>query len=192
MRFHEQLIITIVDKGLLALLLAIAGFWLNRYLDLFRSRQALENELRKVRDQKRLDLLQSQLSQFYWPVYLRLEMDNAVWERILDRKSKDSVEANLGATIESEFILPNHEKTSQLIESSIHLAAPDSKVLDASVKYLRHVAVYSALRASGNKDTDPLDVGEPWPEDVFPTIQAATKAKQNEFELLLKAHTQDL
>jgi hypothetical protein len=44
MTFRQQLLLTILDKDLIALILAIAGFWLNRYIEAFRSRQALENE----------------------------------------------------------------------------------------------------------------------------------------------------
>lgn len=50
--FKQQLIMTILDKGLIALIVAVAGLWLNRYLEAFKNRQALENELRKTRDQK--------------------------------------------------------------------------------------------------------------------------------------------
>ena len=85
MTFPQQVLLTLLDKGLLALILAVAGFWLNRYVEAFKSRQAIEKELRKARDQKRIELLQSQLSQFYWPVYLHLQMDNVVWEKILQR-----------------------------------------------------------------------------------------------------------
>ena len=98
-------------------------------------------------------------------------MDNAVWERILQRESKDPIKAELRHRIESDFILPNHADTCKLIENGVYLAAPDNKVMEASMKYLRHVAVYRALRASGNTKVDPLDVGEEWPADVFPSIE---------------------
>jgi hypothetical protein len=93
--FEQELFLTVLDKGLIGILLAIAGFWLNRYLEAFKSRRALESELIKTRDQKELELVQSQLSQFYWPVYLRLQIDNVVWERILQRQSNDPVRAAL-------------------------------------------------------------------------------------------------
>jgi hypothetical protein len=188
MTFPQQVLLTLLDKGLLALMLAVAGFWLNRYIEAFKSRQALENELRKARDQKRIELLQSQLSQFYWPVYLHLQMDNVVWEKILQRNSEDPVKAKLGHRIENDFILPNHETTCKVIEANIHLAASDGQLMKAILNYIRHVAVYRALRASGINDFDPIYVGEPWPAEVFPRIEAATIAKQRDFEELLKQH----
>lgn len=54
------------------------------------------------------------------------------------------------------------------------------------LKYLRHVAVYRALRASKNNELDPIDVHEPWPADVFPIIKETTLRKQRDFEMLLK------
>src|SRR5216684_6891739 len=142
MNFHQQIVVTIIDKGLLALILAIAGFWLSKYLEAFKSRRALENELKKTRDQKMIQLFESQLSQFYWPIYLLLQMDNAIWEKILHRDSKDPVKAQLGRRIENDFILPNHASICRTIEANIHLAAPDSQLMDLILKYLRHVAVY--------------------------------------------------
>src|SRR6266478_1989725 len=102
--FRHQLVLTIVDKALIGGLIAVVGFWLNRYLEAFKSRKELENELRKVRDQKRLDILEMQLSKCYWPIYLHLQMDNVVWERILDREAEDPIKHSLATEIETKFI----------------------------------------------------------------------------------------
>jgi hypothetical protein len=181
----DSIILSIVDKGLLALVLAVAGFWLNRYLESFKSRRALENDLRKLRDQKQLELLQAQLCQFYWPIYFGLQMDNAVWEKILQRESDDQLRAAIGKKIESDFIMPNHDAIAKTIMSNIHLAAPGSELMNELLKYLRHIAIYRALRASGNTNIDPIVVGEPWPTKVFPAVEKATLEKQREFDALL-------
>lgn len=185
MGLRDSIILSIVDKGLLALILAIAGFWLNRYLEAFKSKRALENDLRKLRDQKQLELLQAQLCQFYWPVYFGLQMDNAVWEKILQRESNDQVRAALAKKIESDFILPNHEAIVKTIMGNIHLAAPGRELMDELLRYLRHIAIYRALRASGTTNIDPIGVGEPWPANVFPAVEKATWEKQREFEAVL-------
>jgi hypothetical protein len=190
MTFRQQLLLTIIDKALIGLLIAVAGFWLNRYLEAFKSRQSLQNELKKVRDQKQIELLEARLSHLYWPVYLHLQMDNVVWERILERKSQNPIKAALAAQIEKDFILPNHEAACQIIKSNIHLADLDPQLIEILLKYVRHVAVYRAIRATGNTETDPLDVGEPWPYDVFPAIEKATLLHQKEFQTLLKQHSQ--
>lgn len=115
-------------------------------------------------------------------------MDNAVWERILLRGSKDQVKDDLARQVERNFILPNHEVTCKLIEANIHLAAPDPALMKTILGYLRHVTIYRALRATGNQDIDPIQVGEPWPKDIFPSIEAATIEKQRVFEAILSQH----
>lgn len=65
LNFHDQLLLTLVDKTLIGGLIGLGGFWLNRYLEAFKSRQELEKERWKVRDQKRLEIIEAQLSKFY-------------------------------------------------------------------------------------------------------------------------------
>lgn len=189
MTFQQQLVLAVVDKLLIGAILALAGFWLNRYLEAFKIQRALQNELVKARDQKEMQLLESQLSQFYWPIYLHFQIDNVVWERILQRQSKDPVRAALAHRIETDFILPNHEAACKVIQANIHLAAANPELVSALLKYVRHVAVYRAIRASGNTEVDPLDVGEPWPSDVFPAVEKATMERQRAFDSLLKRYT---
>src|SRR5690348_9740877 len=55
-------------------------------LDLEASRQ---KEWDKLQINKRIEILGRQLSEFYWPVYLRLQRDNAVWDRIMDATQSD-------------------------------------------------------------------------------------------------------
>jgi hypothetical protein len=184
--YHEQIVLTILDKALIGGILAIAGFWANRYLEAFKSRRELENELSKLRDQKHLEIVESQLSKFYWPLYLRLQMDNVVWRRILDRTAEDEVKRAVAGQIDANFLLPNHEAICMTIQSNIHLASADATLFDALLRYLRHVAVYKALRASGIHNMDPIALGEGWPKDLFPKIEEATLAKQREFEQMLK------
>lgn len=184
--FHEQLIITLMDKALIGGIVAVAGFWANRYLESFKSRRELENELSKLRDQKRLEILESQLSKFYWPLYLRLQMDNVVWRRILDRTAEDEVKRSVAGQIDENFILPNHEAMRTTIEGNIHLARADQGLFDALLRYLRHVAVYKALRASGIRNVDPVALGEGWPKDLFVKIEEATLARQKEFDQMIR------
>src|SRR6266496_779934 len=84
MNFQEQLIITLIDKLAIGVLLLLGGFLLNRAIERYKSRQALENQMAKIRDEKRLEFLERQLSEFYWPFYIRREEDRRNWNRILD------------------------------------------------------------------------------------------------------------
>lgn len=56
LKFHQQLVLTVIDKLLIGLLIAIAGFWLNRYLETFKGQNALQNELLKRLMEKRREL----------------------------------------------------------------------------------------------------------------------------------------
>lgn len=188
MDFKEQLAITLVDKAAIGALLFLAGVLASRALERFKSQQALDNEFRKQRATARLQLLSQQLSEFYWPLYLRFQKGNAVWERILDsRNGQDEVRRRVGEQIETGYILPNHDDIVRLIESKIHLARGDDELLDVLVRYMRHIAVYKALRASDCRDVDPIHLQEPWPQQLFPLVEKRTRALQREFDETLAA-----
>ena len=101
MNFYQQLILTLLDKLAIGVLLLLASFILNRAIESYKSRKAIENQMAKIRDEKRLEFLERQLSEFYWPLYIRLEKDRPIWERILDiNKEEDSLERSLGVITE--------------------------------------------------------------------------------------------
>src|SRR3954469_22872628 len=150
MTLSDQLVVTVVDKLLIGMLVLLTGWGLNRLLESIKSQMALRNEFAKLRDAKELDYLDRQLSQFYYPLYIRLHIDGAVWNRILDKSNgNDSLRQRVGDAIERNVILPNHEQMVRIIESSIHLAESDQAGFDQMLQYVRHVAVYKAMRESG-------------------------------------------
>ena len=171
------------EATVLAAFGAVLGFLAKSAWDLYwmrrQQRQALSFE-------KRVKFLERQLEEFFWPIYIRLQKDNAVWERLLDRGKSDPVLATLGRTIESAVLLPNHGEIVAIIQSRMHLTAGDTELEEHLVRYLRHVAVYQALRQAGVTERDPLQVGEPWPEKLFSAIKERTKRLQAEYDTLLK------
>jgi hypothetical protein len=107
---------------------------------------------------------------------------------MLDKSKEDSEPLQkIGALIETDFILPNHEEMVKVIESKIHLAQLDKELLEALLSYIRHVAVYKAARASGCTDlhNTQKDLLPPWPENLYPEIERRTKALQNEYDDLI-------
>jgi hypothetical protein len=171
-------------SALIGSAVAVFGFLVQESWRYYARRR---EELEKLRLAKKVEQLGRQLAEFYWPIYLRLQKDNAVWERILDkRKPEGSLDHKLGEIIEREHVLPNQEEIVRIIESSVHLAEPDPEFAAILVRFLRHVAVYKALRASGDTNTFPLTVGEPWPERLFPEIEKRTRAVQEEYNRLLR------
>ena len=78
-----------------------AGFLLKSVWDRFWKRK---DELEDLRRTKNLELIERQLSNFYWPLYFRLQKDNAVWSRLLDRDiRKDDQRRKVAETIEKDL-----------------------------------------------------------------------------------------
>src|SRR5262249_14827579 len=143
------------------------------------------SELKSQRERERVAFLGTRLSEFYWPLYIGLQKDNVVWQRILDRGSSDEALRKVGWQIETEFILPNHARLVQLIESKLHFARGDSELIQSLLTYIRHVAVYQALRTSGIHDRDPLQMNEPWPRHLFGQVEERALGLQKEYDSAL-------
>lgn len=129
-----------------------------------------------------LDFKSQQLNEFYWPIFIRLQKDNAIWNRILDKASPDGRLKAIAKEIEAKEVLPNHGEIVQIIQNKIHLSQANEELQAALMQYVRHVAVYKAMRAAGDDDRFPLALGEPWPDKLFPLIEGRTKALQAEFD----------
>lgn len=190
MTLRDEIIKIVLDKLAIGSLLLLAGYLINKSIERFKSAQSLKNELNKQRFVTQLQLLERQLSEFYWPIYLRLQKDNVVWKRLLDRKKDKSDPLNkIGTEIETHFILPNHDEIVKIIETKIHLAKPNEELLEPLLAYMKHVAVYKASKSAGYSDVhnDPflIKLQEPWPEGFFPAIEKRTKALQSEYDNIL-------
>jgi len=77
--FRQQLLVTLLDKLLIALILVLAGLWANQHFETFKSKQTQHAEVVAAQ----AGFIQRQLTEFYWPILFRLEKDNAVWTRIM-------------------------------------------------------------------------------------------------------------
>jgi hypothetical protein len=172
-----------MQEVIIPLVAATIGFLAKSAWDLYwKQRQ----ERQSLTYRKRVDSLENQLSRFYWPVYIRLQKDKAVWDRILSRnKKKSEIDAKVGHAIDSGYLLPNHQETIRIIQENIHFARPDAALESVLSQYIRHVAIYGALRESGVIDRYPYDLGEPYPEDLFPLIESRTHTLQTEYDRLV-------
>ena len=120
----RDLIKIVADKLAIGLLILFSGYILNRAIEKYKAAQTLKSELSKQRFTASLQRIERQLSEFYWPMYLRLQKDNTVWRRLLDKdKEEDNPLRRIGSRIETDFILPNHNELVKIIETKIHLAA---------------------------------------------------------------------
>jgi hypothetical protein len=144
-------------------------------------------ELSIANRDRRFKLCERQLSEFYWPIYIRLHNNNAVWLRLM---GKDSLSNNIGnkiaERIEDEVILKNHIEIENIIKSSIHIALPD-KILIRSIKdYLKHVEIYKAIRAVDIKDTYPSEFNAEYPRNFEKLIEKRTIQIQERLNMIYK------
>lgn len=157
-----------------------------------KGQSEVETDAYRTREQwalshtKRLEFLERQLTEFYWPLYWGLQKDNAVWERVLDRDKLDATKQKIARGIEQDFILPNHKEMVDIITSKIHLLEADSKLEQLLLAYVRHVAVYTAMRKVQIEDQDPMAQGEPWPKELFPLIEDHAKRLQAQYDNLVR------
>lgn len=175
-----------IDPAIIALLSASVGGAVTYGLkSLWDSHRVYRDQIRFDSWKAKADLLERSLSQFYWPVYLRLQRDNVVWKRILDRHHEknpsDEQRRQLAVHLERDVILPNHIEITKTIYASIHLSRMDKELEGLILRYLRHVDVYTSMRSCGIFDMDPIAVGEPWPVGLFDLIERRLVECQEEY-----------
>ncbi len=68
----------------------------------------------------KISYIDKQLSEFYYPIQMRLEKDNAIW--LLWRKNKSSTtNRKLAVEIETHTLIPNHEEILSIIKLNFSL-----------------------------------------------------------------------
>lgn len=212
MAINEKIIELVIDKILLGGIVLLAGYWLNKRFEIFKNEtnekyyqrqliaelenqqkqqiSELENQIAIARHNAEIELIERQISEFYWPIYLRLEKDNVMWKRIKSLSPEQNVVLPEAASdvIEKEFILKNHQEIVEIIESKIHLAenATNSKdLINELLKYIKHVAVYKTIRSVKEMQKfNPVDLNEPFPEKLFPLIESNFRELQNRYVYL--------
>ncbi len=154
-----------------------------------------ENYVGKQKDiefelwQTRVKDVETRLREFYWPIYLRLQRDNVIWEKILKRNDTDADTSSMAAKIESEVILPNHLAIVGIIENGMHFVRNDDELEKEVMHYLRHIDVYRSIRAAGIKK-DPIVFGEPYPQEFFQIIDRRVKVLQRQYDEILSQKVQ--
>ncbi|MBD2163848.1 hypothetical protein H6G04_05450 [Calothrix membranacea FACHB-236] len=211
MALSETIIELVVDKVLIGGIVLVAGYWLNKRFEIFKSEtnekyhqrqliaelehqqkqqiSELENEIAMARHNAELEFIERQISEFYWPIYLRLEKDNVMWKRIKSLSPEQNVLPEAASmAIEKEFIIKNHQEIVDIIESKIHLAENSNNgkdLINELLKYIKHVAVYKTIRSVKELERfNPVDMNEPFPEKLFPLIESNFRSLQHKYEYL--------
>jgi hypothetical protein len=186
MTFREEIIKTIIDKGLLAIIIIFITYKVNQISEVEKNKADLEQEITKSKRQIRIQNLEKQLSVFYWPIYLRLQKDNALWHRIGSLSgTSDTLPREIGNNIERAYIIKNHNEIVDIIDKNIYLSQLSQQELDTLVRYTQHVAIYNAILLQKERKYNPIDLKEPFPKGLFPIIESNLKSLQSEYDELI-------
>lgn len=208
MALAEEIIVLFVDKLLIGGIVLVAGYWVNKRFEKFKAETnreysqkqkifELENQLTLSRLNTELEFIERQISEFYWPIYLRLEKDNVMWQRIKSLSSAKNVLPGAASDlIERDFILKNHQEIVEIIESKIHLvgnAINSRELINELLQYIKHIAVYKTIRSVKELQRfNPIDFKEPFPEKLFPLIESNFHKLQDTYESLKRIKLKEL
>ena len=117
----------VMSDKILPILLVVVGFVARSAWDIITKRR---ESLRDLQLKSQVARLETQLSEFYWPIYLRLIQNEATWEHLLN--------STLGKAFEKSILLPNHEAIVARLQTWDHLA-------DINLANQRLAAVVAAL-----------------------------------------------
>jgi len=117
-----------------------------------------------------LEYISTQLSEFYCPLYYRLQKNNAVYKLMSN--------SFIGEKIDTSVVLKNHKEILDILENKYYLARPNDSLASAITQYIKNVSIYRVIR-SGNyrafpKNTFPQDFGAGYPDDLFKLVQERT------------------
>jgi hypothetical protein len=179
----REILLVAIDKGLFALLLAASVFLFDRSLKRFEHDQAVAETKR----QAQVTLIERQLSEFYEPILMRLNIDTAIEPWRQKKWSKDTTEEAIGRSVEEKLTVPNHVAIMDILQTKMGLAAADEKLCKAIEKYYTHVALYRAQRDLNLRE-DPAGRGYPWPKEFPDAVRARTERLRAEYQRLTQSH----
>jgi hypothetical protein len=159
-------------------------------------RDRIRTEAWKIRTSE----LDQRLSQFYWPLHMRLKHDDLVWQTIYRHLRPDArhprpewaekmpaeKRASLALRIEQDILIENHKKAVEIIRAGIHRANADEEFENVLARYLRHVDAYLSLRSAGIDDILPSGIGEPFPKGLSAAVEERLRLYQAKYEVELR------
>ena len=197
MDFKRQLILLLVDKMGIGLLILFAGFLLNRILKRGELKIVLENELEKLRQSfandlgklgksKRLEYAERQLSEFYWPLYVRWFTLNSL--RSIRQKHSAAKHQNVRSIAEQEVEIQN--EMVGVIHRGIHLMEDNNSLFEGLRKFCAYSASFRAELESVCETGEPKHVSDLWPVKLQTDIVNESFRLQKQFdETISKLHS---
>jgi hypothetical protein len=196
--FNQELCLILVRDGILALVIALVGYWISRSLEKLKTSESILVELKKqtitlqtnllqdIRERKLMHI-ENQLNNLYYPIFYMLQKDDALW-RLSPRLSsaKESLPLEVNDIIETKFILKNHLDIVSIIESNSNLLQANAELQEQIQIYVKHVAIYETIYGVESlKDKYPEDFNSPYPKSFKALIEAQIQSLQKEYDELL-------
>lgn len=196
--FNKELCLILIKDGILALVIALVGFWISRGLEKLKANESILVELKKQTITLQTNLLQdirerklmhveNQLNNLYYPIFYRLQKDDALW-RLSPRLSHrgGSLPEEVNDTLETKYILKNHLEIVNIIETNSHLLHANAELQEQVQAYIKHVAIYETIHGVDSlKDKFPEDFNSPYPHSFKKLIEAQIASLQGQYDQLL-------
>ena len=192
--FRQQVWLIVLDKLVIAAILVAVGLYVNEHFELFKNHAAAQQ---KAADEKReqalerasaeMELIQRQLNDLYYPLYFRLAKDDEVWTLMMSQQK-------YGVHVEQDTVLANNKQVLSLLENHTNLLfrpneRRDQALVKTILKYERHMAIYLALQASGDKRR-PADFSHEfdYPNEICTVVEHHVRGLEEEL-LKLRSDT---
>lgn|SRR3989442_6092198 len=179
--FVQQVQLILIDKLAFGLLILIAGFFLNRLLEGFKSYQAILKDAQSLRDQAALRHLQRQIEELYSPLLALIQHSHLVYgvaAKKLPRLGKASrcparqEETVMWRYFVEEYFLPLNKEMADLIRSKIYLIDTDH-IPESFLQFLEHQSQFDCLHRLWKDLTISSDEigGRGWPTNFNQDVE---------------------
>lgn len=195
MTFTETVIIRIIDGGLIGAAMLLIGYWLNKSLFKFKNEQetvaalereqaSLKNALLQDKRDRILNDIDKQLSEFFYPIFYRLQKDSALWRLSpqLNGQKTGALPKEANDIIEQQHIIKNCTEILNIIEHKSYLIEIDPVFQEQIREYIKHVTIYTTIRKVDSLKTfNPVDFGSPYPVRFHTMIEEKIETLQNQY-----------
>jgi hypothetical protein len=192
MTFTQKIILLVIDKLGIGLLILFAGFLLNRILkrgelkiilenELEKLRQSFANDLGKLGKSKTLEYAERQLSEFYWPLYIRWFTLGSLRSM---RHKQEAKQQTVRSLAEQEVIV--QKEMVSIIHTAIHLMEDNGPFFDALRRFSAYSAAFQAELETVSTAGEPEDLKKLWPSEMLNYLLSEPFRLQKQFDEAVK------
>lgn len=201
MSLREEIILVLLDKGAIALIFLIVGYFLNKLIERFKAEQSLRKQYESLRDETKLIHIQRQIEELYSPLHALITTSRIVYDIAKQKQSQMSRQSKTDVSKEKaetwryfveKYFLPLNKQMADLIRSKVHLMETE-ELPNSFNRFLEHQAQYDCLHSLWRDREVSSDeiYGEGWPEhfgaDVQHTLTELRRSYKGYIERVEKA-----